>query len=137
MKCDEGKSVCQRCLQAKQICERYAPPLSASASESGLLKFVVCSASTAADTQNLLPDITARQQRCFAFFRLRTAMELAGLSGADLRSSILLQTAHVESAILNAVVALGALYESVGRSKDAPASDPNYNLIHYQKATQK
>ncbi|QSZ30164.1 hypothetical protein DSL72_004684 [Monilinia vaccinii-corymbosi] len=81
--------------------------------------------------------ITARQQRSFDFFRLRTAVELAGPFGADLWSTILLRTAHDESSIFNAVVALGALHENYGYSRDAHATYSDYALTYYQKAIQR
>ncbi|TGO70273.1 hypothetical protein BOTNAR_0002g00570 [Botryotinia narcissicola] len=137
VKCDEGKPTCQRCLKAKRTCEGYAPPSSMSATNSRPLKFVVYSASSPVDALSLLPGITPREQRFFDFFRLRTAVELTGPFEADLWSSVLLQTAHAESAIFNAVVALGALHENFGHSRDVQALDSNYALIHYQKAIQR
>lgn len=135
MKCDEGKPICQRCLRAKRTCGGYAPPPSASGN--GPLRFIVYSATSPVDTLSLIPGITGRQQRSFDFFRLRTAVELAGPFGADLWSTILLRTAHAESSVFNAVVALGALHENFGCSKDAHATYSDYALIHYQKAIQR
>lgn len=94
-------------------------------------------ASAPVDGLSLLPGITTRQQRSFNFFRLRTAAELAGPFGADLWSTILLRTAHDESCIFNAVVALGALHENFGYSRDAHETHSDYALTHYQKAIQR
>ncbi|PQE17626.1 Zn(II)2Cys6 transcription factor (Eurofung) protein [Rutstroemia sp. NJR-2017a BVV2] len=134
VKCDEGRPACNRCIKAKRTCEGYT-----SSPQPGkeLLKFIIYSATAPSSGLSILPGITPRQQRSFDFFRLRTAIELAGPFEADLWSTVLLQTAHAEPAIINAVIALGALHESFGYAHDAHAATSEYALLHYGKAIQR
>ncbi|KAM3074120.1 hypothetical protein ACMFMG_003058 [Clarireedia jacksonii] len=137
VKCDEGRPACNRCIKAKRTCEGYAAPTSPPQPGTEPLRFIVYSSTAPSSGLSTLPGITPRQQQCFDFFRLRTAVELAGPFEADLWSTVLLQTAHAEPAIINAVIALGALHESFSYAHDAHAATSEYALLHYGKAIQR
>lgn len=77
--------------------------------------------------------------RCYDFFRRCTGPQLAGpFSKYSLNTSIwttiILQAAHSEPAVIHAVVALGALHESFGNHQDPHAATSEYAVQHYNRA---
>lgn len=84
-----------------------------------------------------LPGLSRQEIRCFEFFRFRTAIELAGPFNAGIWNTIVLQAAHSESAIVHAVLALGALHESFVEHQDSHAATSEYAVHHYHQAIER
>jgi hypothetical protein len=77
--------------------------------------------------------------RSYDFFRRCTGPQLAGpfskySSNTSIWTTIILQAAHSEPAIIHAVVALGALHESFGNHQDPHAATSEYAVQHYNRA---
>ena len=51
------------------------------------------------------------EQRCFNFFRSRTAIQMSGFFSSEIWDRLVLQATHHEPAIRHAVLALGSLHE--------------------------
>lgn len=136
MKCDEGHPSCQRCIKAKKQCGGYpAPKLKPGADD---LSFVVY-APHPSSTPSPLPDLNAQEMRCYDFFRRCTGPQLAGpfskySFNTSIWTTIILQAAHSEPAIIHAVIALGALHESFGNHQDPHAATSEYAVQHYNRA---
>ncbi|KAK7749518.1 hypothetical protein SLS53_000093 [Cytospora paraplurivora] len=60
----------------------------------------------------------------FQLFRSHTADELSGYFDSVFWSRLVLQECHVEKAIRDAVVALGALYKTLDKTTESPPSSP-------------
>ena len=84
-----------------------------------------------------LPGLSSQEMRCFDFFRFRTAIELAGPFTAGIWNTIILQAAHSESAIVHAILALGALHESFVEHQDPHAATSEYAMHHYTQAIER
>ncbi|KAK3944425.1 putative transcriptional regulatory protein [Diplogelasinospora grovesii] len=102
VKCDETHPECLRCTSTRRICDGYSQvPLLRLSSSVGVPATVMTGPFNAC----------ARSRRSFAFFTQRTCPQLAGFFGSDFWERLVLQSAHHESAIRHAIVAIGALHE--------------------------
>ena len=82
-----------------------------------------------------LPEASGERSH-FYFFKQRTAPELSGYLDAEFYNAIMLQMSRNQPAIRHAVIALGALHESV-KTHDRVRSDlKTLSLRHYTKAIQ-
>lgn len=82
-----------------------------------------------------LPEASGERSH-FYFFKQRTAPELSGYMDADFYNAMMLQMSRDQPAIRHAVIALGALHESV-KTHDMLKSDlKTLSLRHYTKAIQ-
>ncbi|KAM0172516.1 hypothetical protein ACHAPF_007395 [Botrytis cinerea] len=87
-------------------------------------------------TTNSSFDILSSPQskRSFAFFMQRTCSQLAGFFGSDFWERLVLQTAHHESAVRHAVVALGAIHELSEQKAQISDIDKAFALEQYNFA---
>jgi len=82
-----------------------------------------------------LPEASGERSH-FYFFKQRTAPELSGYMDAEFYNALMLQMSREQPAIRHAVIALGALHESV-RIRDVIRGDlKTLSLHHYTKAIQ-
>lgn len=78
-----------------------------------------------------LPGVSMQEQRSFDFFRARTAAQFAGPFSSELWSKLLPRLCHQEDAIRHAIVAIGALHETVDHAVD---TNTEYAMRQYGKA---
>jgi hypothetical protein len=124
IKCDERRPACDKCVRAKRKCLGY-PSLETERLSKGLAVSVFNDDS---------------ERSAFAFFQTFTARDLTGDIESGFWTRLVLQGSHVSDALHHAVIALGALHQSVmirrgllGRPGDR--SDRSLlALKHYVKA---
>ena len=124
MKCDEARPACVRCTSTGRSCDGYSTgqelhsPLSNELSVTGL-------------SVNIHTSPQANQS--FAFFVKRTSPQLAGFFGSNFWERLVLQAAYHESAIRNAIVAIGSLHEQLYQTATSEPINA-FALEHYNLA---
>ncbi|KAF7904949.1 uncharacterized protein EAF01_005471 [Botrytis porri] len=126
IKCDEAKPACVKCTSSRRVCPGYYIP-TLDSSPSGDMNLI---------TTNSSFDILSSPQskRSFAFFMQRTCSQLAGFFGSDFWERLVLQTAHHESAVRHALVALGAIHELSEQKTQISDIDKAFALEQYNFA---
>ncbi|KAI9642968.1 hypothetical protein NHQ30_008702 [Ciborinia camelliae] len=126
-KCDETKPACLKCTSTRRVCPGYhhVQPLDLSPSGDTILI-------TTEPSFNILS--SPQSKRSFAFFMRRTCSQLAGFFGSNFWERLVLQTAHHESAIRHAVVALGSIHELSERKTPVLELDKAFALEQYNLA---
>ncbi|KAF7946719.1 hypothetical protein EAE96_009705 [Botrytis aclada] len=126
IKCDEAKPACLKCTSTCRVCPGYHIPV-LDPSPSGDMNLITTNSSF-----DIL--ISPQSKRSFAFFVQRTCSQLAGFFGSDFWEGLVLQTAHHESAVRHAVVALGAIHELSEQKTQISDIDKAFALEQYNFA---
>ncbi|KAF7858608.1 hypothetical protein EAF04_009208 [Stromatinia cepivora] len=127
IKCDEARPACLKCSSTGRVCPGYHHVQSSdlSFSEDKILI-------TTQPSFNILS--SPQSKRSFAFFMQRTCSQLAGFFGSEFWERLVLQTAHHESAVSHAVVALGSIHELSERKTPVLDGDKAFALEQYNLA---
>jgi hypothetical protein len=129
VKCDETKPFCNRCVKAHRRCEGYAASIKPR--RSNQLKIVQYVGPNSRSVSPF-PETDPREIRALEYFKLVTAIELAGEFPADLWTKHILRIAYYQPSIHHALVALGSAHEEFAKS---PRFDfPEYAALQYGKA---
>lgn len=129
VKCGEEKPICRRCHSGGRFCS-YHDPKPRKRLEP--LTFINYAALVVPSTAHS-PGGDKLQLRAFAYFRERTARDLAGPVWQDsFFTGILLAIADSEPTVRHAITALGALHEFYGESERTEVA--SYALSQYGKA---
>ncbi|KUJ13788.1 uncharacterized protein LY89DRAFT_672072 [Mollisia scopiformis] len=141
VKCDETKPHCIRCTSTGRTCEGYGKAPERRKSKSPLK-------SPSGETPLLMPrpriryspstDVQAsvEERRSFHYFRSRNMSEMPGNFEPYFWDHIVLQFSHKYPTILQALVALSAIYEEHEQGTPGPVSKSadSYALQQYNKA---
>ncbi|KAH8597821.1 hypothetical protein B0O99DRAFT_592375 [Bisporella sp. PMI_857] len=131
IKCDESRPLCRNCKISGRVCDGYAQQ---SKMGNERISPKDCLDSDASLTLSAILPETFDERRHFCFFQQRTAPELSGYFDKEFYNHLLLQISRNQPAIRHAVIALGALHESVKQQEPANGTLKSLSLRHYMKA---
>ena len=126
VKCDETRPACLRCTSIRRVCDGYCDAQALLASRSIFIPF---KAGPSFDIQ-----ASPQSKRSFAFFVRRTSPQLAGFFGSEFWERLVLQTAHHESAVGHAIVAIGSLHELYEHQTATIEANRSFALEQYNLA---
>jgi hypothetical protein len=143
VKCDETRPSCFRCIATGRVCDGYGIWGGGGSCSSQPPTLTVCRKSKLISHSFLPPTVsllttTAEEKSCFEWFRLRTSEKLPASYASNFWSTLLFQASVTEPAVLNAVLALGAVHKigilKPGAEEASGTKAEQFILQHYGKA---